>query len=79
MVKTFVFTVSVVGLLCAFIADFILSSFHSSEKGQWPGTAGFMWGQLGRIWCAAWSVKNCCVEGVHGFYDLVEKKKKQIV
>lgn len=74
----FVSTVSVVGLKCIVsMPDFIISTFHSSEERQWPVTVEFMWGQLGRISCAVWSVKNCCVEGDNGFYGLVEEKKKK--
>lgn len=71
-------TASVVGLRCVvFVASFVSSSFHSSEERQWPVTVGFMWGQLGRIWCAGWLGKNSCVGGINWFSGLVVEKKQK--
>lgn len=71
-------TASVVGLRCVVcMASFVSSSFHSSEERQWPVTVGFMWGQLGRIWCAGWLGKNCCVGGINWFSGLVVEKKQK--
>lgn len=65
-------TVSVVGLKgVVSVANFVISSFHSSEERCWV--------RVGRICCAGWSVENCRVEGDNGILwpcDGEEEKTK---